>query len=162
MLDGLSGTSTSRSTSVRSTVLVVLVAAIALGVVGGAGLLFGVIPGFRTAAPTVIATPSPGDALDPAPTLTCPAGQSLATADVAASGSGTGQDTPLAATEQWLTTLTGHDEMVEARQFAGPAAAVAGARTIGWYDHDGSLRATAVVVPAAGDRWLLSRTASCA
>ena len=160
MLDGLSGASTSRSTSVRSTVLVVIVAAIALAVVGGAGVLFGVIPGLKSSTPTVIASPVAGDALDPAPTLTCPAGQSLSAADVPASG--LGQDTPLAATEQWLGTLTGHDEMVEARQFAGPTGSVKGARTIGWYDHDGSLRATAVVVPAAGDRWLLSRTASCA
>jgi hypothetical protein len=158
MLDGLSGTSTTRSTSVRSTVLVILVAALALGVVGGAGLLFGAIPGVGSAA-SASPSQSPVDSLDPAPTLACPAGQSLSNGGLTAAG--TDQETPLAAAEEWQNTLPNHDEMVEARQFAGPAGSVLGARTVGWYDHDGTLRATAVVVPAAAGRWQLSRTASC-
>jgi hypothetical protein len=150
----------------RTAVLVLVVAAVALGLVAVVGKVFGVFDGFgfvSAASSSVQAAASvsaeAAAELDPAPALGCAGSTEGGAVDSAATAKG--EDTPRAAAEGWFATVHNHDRLGESRQYAAPAGAPQGARVIAWFDQDGVAQAEATVVPAPGGGWLLQSTASC-
>ena len=168
MLESLPGrTPPPRRAGVRTAVLVLVVAAVALGLVAVWARCSGVFDGFgfTSAASSSVQAAASASAeadaeLDPAPPLGCPG--TTASSRVDLSSTAKGEDTPRAAAEGWFATVPDHDRLTESRQYAAPPGSPKGARVVAWFDQDGVAQAEATVVPASGGGWLLEGTASCA
>lgn len=159
-----------RGSTTRNVVLTVVAAVAGLAVIALVGSVFGVFDALRsgsgTSASTTASSALASEKLDPAPELVCQTG-TVHEVPAPSGGSGTGDDTPLAAAERWAASVPGASDLVDARQYAAPAsmAGTAGgdtARTFAWYDHDGVLHAEVTVIPAASGAWTVGAGSYCA